>query len=300
MQDAADEIMWETFDHPGASSQAMLPPQPSRAFSQGQRTSSIGQPLQLMDSNQSLPYTGKGKGRARDFEPNQQRVFAGREQANVEGSGQLRVPYIEDVQQFFQQPQNAGPGTFTFAPGQITPWQPVNPDYAQPTSNLFPQSADFQPVQTQAHPHAHPHPVRTGPAPPPQQPPQIPPQQPLPAFPLYQQQQPPSLFLHPNNNPHPPPHWQNQPTPPFIPLQQQTHQFPLTPLFRVGVGYRFRPGRGFICQVCGTALQQPGLHLFAVEYGKARWCEAAGTEMAETLNLLEEGRGRRGRRGPFV
>ena len=65
--------MWDTFDLPGVASQAMLPPQPSRAYSQGQRTSSIGQPLQLMDSNQSvLPYTGKGKGRARDFDPNRQ------------------------------------------------------------------------------------------------------------------------------------------------------------------------------------------------------------------------------------
>jgi hypothetical protein len=73
MQEAADIIMGETFDFPGVASQAMLPPQPSRAYSQVQRTSSIGQPLQLMDFNQSvLPYTGKGKGRARDFDPVQQ------------------------------------------------------------------------------------------------------------------------------------------------------------------------------------------------------------------------------------
>jgi hypothetical protein len=299
MQDAADAIMLETFDHPGVASQAMLPPQPSRAYSQGQRTSSVGQPLQLMDSNQSVPYTGKGKGRARDFDPNQQQqAFTGWDQTTVAGFGQLSVPYVEDSQPFPQQPPNVDPGNFTFSQEQLITWQPLHPDYAQSSfqqeGSFNPQARDFQPTQPQAHSHAHPRPVQAGPAPPLQQPSQTPLRQlyhPAPAF--TQQSQNPGLFLGPGSEPNPQQHWQGQPQMPTNP-----QQLPGAP-YRVGVGYRFRPGFGFICQVCGTVMRQPGIHYVVVDYGQGRWCEAAGTEMSEQLNILEDIR--RGRWGePFV
>ena len=317
MQEAADTIMWDTFDLPGVASQAMLPPQPSRAYSQGQRTSSIGQPLQLMDSKQSLlPYTGKGKGRARDFDPNQQQqqVSTGWDPTTVANFGQLSVPYVEDVQPFAQQPQIVDPGTFTFAQEQFTPWQPLHPDYAQSSLqqvSFNPQAQEFQPVQPQGHSHAHPHPVQArsdypvqgGPAPPLQQFPQMPMQQlyqPPPTFPQYPQN--PGLFLHPGNQPAPQQqqHWLDRPPAPTnaqatnSQQQQQQQQQPSLTQFRVGVGYRFRPGLGFVCQVCGTVLQQPNMHFD----GRGRWCEAAGTEMSEQLNIMEDIRRRR--REPYV
>jgi len=282
MQDAADTIMWETFDYPGVASQAMLPPQPSRASFQGQRTFSIGQPLQLMDSNQTMPYTGKGKSRARDFEPNQQQAFTGWDQTNVESFAQLSVPYVEDVQCVPRQPQNVG--KFTFAPDQLTSWQPLYPDYAQSTSqqgNLNSQARDFQPAVTQAHSHAHPYPIQAGPAPPLQQSSQTPLQQAYqPPSVFGQQLQGPGVLLYPQTEPQPFQHWQRPPpqasssTQPTIPPQAA-----FTPPFRVGVGYRFRPGFGFICQVCGTVVQQVGPHLLVADFGQARWCEAAGTEI---------------------
>ena len=174
MQDAADTIMWETFDFPGVASQVMLPPHPSRAYSQGRRTSSMGQPLQLMDSNQNVTYTGKGKGRAMDFDPNQQQVppqqqgFTGWDQTTVADFGQLSVPYVEDVPPSPQQPPNVDPGTFTFSQEQLNTWQPVHPDYAQSyfqqRANFNPLAVEFQPPQLQPHSHAHPHPVQAGPS----------------------------------------------------------------------------------------------------------------------------------------
>jgi hypothetical protein len=66
MQEAADAMLWETFQFPGPTDQVMLPPQVSRNSSSGERNVSFGQPLQLMDSSEVFPYQGKGKGRARD------------------------------------------------------------------------------------------------------------------------------------------------------------------------------------------------------------------------------------------
>jgi hypothetical protein len=344
MQDAADTIMWETFDYPGVASQATLPPQPSRTYSQGQRTSSIGQPLQLMDSNQTVPYTGKGKGRARDFDPNQQQASTGWDQATVASFGQPSVPYVEDVQPFPQQPPNVDPGTFAFSQEQFSTWQPVHPDYAQSyfqqQGNLNPLAIDFQPAQPpQGHPHAHPHPVvQAGPssqmppqpqqlyhppAPPPQHPLQMTLPQPRRNLPVIQPQQRPQspglMLLGPWTEPQPQQqHWQGHPqvptgTHPTNPQPQvltdaQTtstqptntqpasspQQTPAMPI-RVGAGYRYRPGLGFVCQTCGTVVHQPNMHLVVVDDRRARWCEAAGTEMWDILEV-----NRRKRSGPFV
>jgi len=298
--------MGDTFDFPGVATQAMLPPQPSRTCSQGQRTSSIGQPLQQMDSNQNVPYTGKGKGRARDFDSNQQPVSTGWDQTTVAEFGQLSVPYVEDVQSFPPQSQNVGPGTFTFSQEHFTTWQPAHPDYAQPNLqqvNFNPLAREFQPAQPQAHPHAHPHPVQAGPAPPIQQLSQIPLQQLYqPPPPVPQHPQSPGIF-HPENQPPPQQqHWLGLPpalinVPPVNPQHQQQQQLllPPTPL-RVGVGYRFRPGLGFVCQACGTVMAQPNMH-FIVVGGQGRWCEAAGIEMAEHLRALQDATPRRISRG---
>jgi hypothetical protein len=340
MQDAADTIMWKTFDYPGVASQAMLPPQPSRAYSHGQRTSSIGQPLQLMDSNQTVPYTGKGKGRARDFDPNQQQASTGWDQTTVANFGQPSVPYVEDVQPFAQQPPNVDPGTFTFLQEQFNTWQPVHPDYSQlypqQQANINPLAVDFQPAQLpQAHPHAHPYPVVQARPFSQMQPQQLlyrPPapllqQQPLqmtlpqrrrsiPGFspPQQQPQSPGSMFLDPwiepqpqrqqrqaqpqdytdarPTHPQPQQHGQGHPqvstdTQPASP--QQTSVMPV----RVGVGYRYRPGLGFVCQTCGTVVHQPHMHLLVVDDRRARWCEAAGTEVSDVLESVRRKRSER-------
>jgi hypothetical protein len=329
MQDVADTIMWETFDYPGVASQAMLPPQPSRAYSHGQRTSSVGQPLQLMDSNQTVSYTGKGKGRARDFDPNQQQAPTGWDQTTMINFGQPSVPYVEDVQPFPQQPPNVDPGTFAFSQEQLNTWQPVHPDYAhsyfQQQGNLNPLAIDFQPAQPpQGHPHAHPHPVvQAGPssqlhpqqlyhppAPPLQHPLQMTMPQPrriLPAIPSQQRPQNSGLtFLDPWTESQPQQqHWQEQPQvltdaqptstqPTNTQPASSPQQTPAMPM-RVGVGYRYRPGLGFVCQTCGTVVHQPNMHLVVVDDRRARWCEAAGTEMWDILEV-----NRRKRSGPFV
>jgi hypothetical protein len=67
MQEAADAMLWETFQFPGPTDPVMLPPQASRNSSLEGRKVSFGQPLQLIDSGEVLPYQRKGKGRARDF-----------------------------------------------------------------------------------------------------------------------------------------------------------------------------------------------------------------------------------------
>jgi hypothetical protein len=337
MQEAADTIMGETFDFPGVASQAMLPPQPLRAYSQGQRTSSIGQPLQLMDSNQSvLPYTGKGKGRARDFDPVQQQQFpTGWDPATVADFGQLSVPYVEDVQPLPQQLQNIDPGTFTFTQEDLTSWQPLYPDYAQSNvqqAHFNPLALDFQPDQPQPHFHGHPHPVQAGrPDPPLQQPPSQNPWQQVEQFYPSTQPPPPQQEQHwldrppgatnaqPSDaqpsNPQPS---NTQPTNPRPTNPQPTNPRPRNPRprnprpsnpqpsnpqptnpqqqqpFRVGVGYRFRPGLGFVCQECGTVLQQPNMHFLVDDHGRGHWCEALGTEMAEQVNIMEDARRRRG------
>jgi hypothetical protein len=72
MQEAAEAMIWDTFHGPGPTDQVMLPPQPSRDETSDGRKVSFGQPLQLVDSNVVLPYQGKGKGRAIDYDPAQQ------------------------------------------------------------------------------------------------------------------------------------------------------------------------------------------------------------------------------------
>ena len=275
MQDAADTIMWETFDYPGVASQAMLPPQPSRVYSHGQRTSSIGQPLQLMDSNQTVPYTGKGKGRARDFDPNQQQASTGWDQMTVANFGQPSVPYVEDVQPFPQQSPNVDPGAFTFLQEQFNTRQPVHPDYSQlyhqQQANFNPLTVDFQPAQLpHVHPHAHPHPVV-----------QMQPQQLLyrPPAPLLQHQ--PLQMTLPQRR---------RSIPGFSPPQQQSQSPGSMFLVRVGVGYRYRPGVGFVCQTCGTVVHQPHMHLLVVDDRRARWCEAAGTEVSDVLESVRRKR----------
>lgn len=217
MQDATETFMWETFDCPGVASRAMLP-QPSRALSQGQLSMSIGQPLQLMDSNQSVPDIGKGKGRARDFDPNQQQLFSGWDPVNVANPGQFSIPYSEDVQYVPRQAQISGLGTFSFVPDQFTPWHPIRPDYAQSNlqqGNSDLQAGDYQPTQTQAHSHAHPHPVQAAPAapaPPLQQSSQTPVQHAYHPVPTSAQQpQGRGMLLYTQTEPQPFQHWQIRP-----------------------------------------------------------------------------------------
>jgi hypothetical protein len=84
LQEAADAMLWETYRDPGPTDQVMLPPQPSPDGLSNERKVSFGQPLQLIDSNVVLPYQGKGKGRASDFDPAQQ--FTAWEEANMGGA----------------------------------------------------------------------------------------------------------------------------------------------------------------------------------------------------------------------
>jgi hypothetical protein len=223
--------------------------------------------------------------------------------------GQLSVPYVEDVQPLPQLPQNVDPGTFTFTQEELNFWQPLHPDYAQSSvqqANFNPPALDLQPDQPQPHPHGHPHPAQAGPASPLEQsPPQNPWQQveqfyPSTQPPPPQQEQhwldrPPGARNAQSSNPQPSNPRPSNPRPsnprprnprPRNPQQQQP--------FRVGVGYRFRPGLGFVCQECGTVLQQPNMHFLVDDYGQRRWCEALGTEMSQQVNVMEDARRRRG------
>lgn len=285
MQDAADAMIWETFHHPGATGQAMLPPQPSRNVS-------LGQPLQLMDSNQTAPYVEKGKGRVRDsdpaqqipsiwqgFVPQQQPSIGGFESSNYQPMGFDGMPFPNT------EGLHGSINNFGFIQDQMQFWQPVQPNYFQP-GIMDPTCQEFQTSQAQAHPHAHPPPVQqvqVGPAPrsPPQQ--QTVPQmllqypfQPPPGFPQ-QPQMPEQTFqqapqLEQSAPPAPPP------TAPQ-PAQSESTTAEENPQ---PSGYRYRPGVGFVCRVCGYHMRQPGLHRFL---GQNIWCWADGPGMQEEAGL---------------
>jgi hypothetical protein len=120
--------MWETFRGPGPTDQVMLPPQPSPDVSSAERKVSF-EPLQLMDSNVVLPYQGKGKGRARDFNLAQQ--FTAWEEANMGGAGSFDVSG-GGINFVPQQELRDPPFHFTFVPGQFEAWQPTNTTHTQP------------------------------------------------------------------------------------------------------------------------------------------------------------------------
>lgn len=275
MQEAADFMIWETFGGPGSTDQVMLPPQPSRHESSDARKVSFGQPLQLMDSNVVLPYSGKGKGRAIDYDSAQQ--FNAWEQANMGGTGDFNIPGPENqfvpTQEFSDPPSH-----FTFVPGQFEAWQPENTMHTQ--SQMQPQITEIQP-----------------------QLPQVPQGQTLPSagtdrgqiaqhdlapavqwhlqaqLPLQQAFQPPPGFpqqpASPGRNYYPGSEIQqlNVETAPPPPTNIQ-------PLPSVEIpmrsGYHFQPGRGFICNVCSACVRQPGIHRFQ---DHNFWCYADGPEM---------------------
>jgi hypothetical protein len=142
MQEAADAILWETFQVPGPTDQIMLPPQPSRNASLEGRKVSFGQPLQLIDSNVVLPYKGKGKGRARDWDLTEHN-FNAWEEANMGGAGSFDAsgPDVNFV---------APSGEFTFVPGQIQmSFQPPTDSAQQPfaPSQTLNPGTEMQPPQ---------------------------------------------------------------------------------------------------------------------------------------------------------
>jgi hypothetical protein len=273
MQEAADAMMWETFHGPGPTDQVMLPPQPSRDEATDGRKVSFGQPLQLVDSNVVLPYQGKGKGRAIDYDPAQQ--FSAWENANIGGDGSFNVPGLENqlvpMQELYYHTSQ-----FTFVPGQFEAWQPEN------TTGLQPQ---MQGQSTDIHPQI----------------PQAPQGQTLPSMDP-QIAQPAQHDLTPAMKWHlqaqlplqqafqPPPGFPQQPASPgrnFYPgseLQQLNVEMappaniqPLPPAeIPMRSGYHFEPGRGFVCNVCSACVRQPGIHRFQ---DHNFWCYADGPEM---------------------
>jgi len=275
MQEAADFMIWETFRGPGPTDQVMLPPQPSRHESTDARKVSFGQPLQLMDSNVVLPYEGKGKGRAIDYDPAQQ--FNAWEQANMGGTGDFDVPGPEN-QSVPAQGLSDPPSQFNFVPGQIEAWQPENTIHTQP--QMQPQITEIQPQMPQA-PQGQTLPSvgaetaliaqhDLAPAVQWHLQAQLPLQQafqPPPGFP--QQPASPGRNFYPgsdiqqfNVGTAPPPPTNIQPLPSVeIPMRS---------------GYHFQPGRGFICNVCSACVRQPGIHRFQ---DQNFWCYADGPEM---------------------
>jgi hypothetical protein len=273
MQEAADAMLWETFRGPGSTEQVMLPPRPSRDEASDGRKISFGAPLQLVDSNVVLPYQGKGKGRAIDYDPAQQ--FSAWEEANMGGVSSFNVPGLEN-QSVPTEDLVIDTSQFTFVPGQIEAWQPDNIDRTQP--QIQRQSTDIQ-----------------------SQVPQAPQDQPLPSadpqtaqiaqhdfapamqwhlqaqLPLQQAYQPPPGFpqqpASPGQNFYPGsgPQQLNVETAPPTNIQ------PLPPVeIPMRSGYHFQPGRGFVCYVCSACVNQPGIHRFE---GQNFWCTADGPEM---------------------
>jgi hypothetical protein len=214
--------MWETFRGPGPTDQVMLPPQPSPDVSSAERKVSF-EPLQLMDSNVVLPYQGKGKGRARDFNLAQQ--FTAWEEANMGGAGSFDVSG-GGINFVPQQELRDPPFHFTFVPGQFEAWQPTNTTHTQP--QVIQQSY-----------------VETAQLPMPrflQTPPGFPQQPASPGQTFYtghELHQPHGETLQPVSI---------RPLPPVeIPMLS---------------GYYFQPGCGFICNVCSACVKQPGIHRF--------------------------------------
>lgn len=288
MQDAADAMMWDTFHLPGPTEPVMLPPQPSRI-------ASLGQPLQLVDSNQYAPYIGKGKGRARDLETNQQPPHPKplfnmqpdiplHQHPNPTASQSLPLPGA--LYNTMPAPDQ-NPSTFDFNHASIDPaaWLPLSlADFQHQPATMNPASDPFHCATIQAHPHAHP---------PPYQPPAT---QMSISTPLHEPFLPPPGF-------------------PQAPHSPGWAFFPGAAGQQAPSGYSFRPGRGFVCRVCGFAMRQPGIHRAAgggdgggVSGGSGGWCWADGPGMREEVGAEAGRRGfegsggrRRGRkRGRFI
>lgn len=293
-------MIWETFQLPGANEQAMLQPQP-------RRNTSLGNPLQLIDSNETMPYVGKGKGRARDFEPTQQapdmsQNLAPHQQPSIGRLEPFHVPGMgfDDMPPVTPQGLLGDLNNFDFNQDQMMSWQPVNPEYFQ-SGIMDPNSHEFRTAQSHAHPHGHPPPmqqVQIGPAP-------ILPSQPGMQMPLQHAYQPPpglpqqpkllDQTIYPDNTTQQQVQTQTQQPLPAAPQPQQatttTDQPPTTTTDQPS-GYRFRPGIGFVCLVCNYSMRQPGIHPFQ---GGDRWCWADGPDMQ--LDAAEEAK-RRDKRGP--
>lgn len=249
MQEAADFMIWETFGGPGPIDQIMLPPQPSRHESSDARKVSFGQPLQLIDSNVVMPYEGKGKGRAIDYDPAQQ--FNAWEQANMGGTGDFDVPGPE-TQSVPTQEFSGPPSHFTFVPGQLEAWQPENTIHTRPELKITHTAQHDLASAIQWHLQAQ--------------------------LPLQQAFQPPPGFPQPPASPgrtfYPGSEIQQlnvKTAPPPTNIQ-------LLPSVEIPMrsGYHFQPGRGFICNVCSACVSQPGIHRFQ---DQNFWCYADGPEM---------------------
>lgn len=281
MQDAADVMLAETFQFPGPTDRVMLPPQPSRNMSSEGRKVSFGQPLQLIDSNEVLPYKGKGKGRARDFDlfNMNERMFNAWEEANMGGAGGFDVPAGTNVLGY-QIPQFDGPGQFTFIPGQLEASQPTIHTRSQSQiqmQGVQAGTADYQGVQGVINPSVSQLLAQAT-----QQE-----QAPLPQWPGHAHQLPLQQAYQP------PPGFPQQPQftgqtffpgseirLPQLDGSQQTNTglqpLPSSVEIPLRIGYHFQPGRGFVCHVCSGCVAQPGMHPFE---GQNRWCWADGPGM---------------------
>lgn len=275
MQEAAEAMIWETFQGPGPTDQVLLPPQTSRDTSLTERTVSFGQPLQLMDSGEVLPYKGKGKGRARDFDQAQQ--FTAWEEANMGGAGSFDLPGPGN--DFTPSQELLAPsGQFSFVPGQFKAWQPRATARSQSRmqrESMRGQTQIPQILQGQTLPPVGPQTAQVA------QDGQTSPFQWLlqAQLPLQQAFQ-------------PPPGFPQQPASPgrtYFPgtelpqLQVETAQHtniqPLPPMeIPKQSGYHFQPGRGFICHVCSACVRKPDIHRFE---GQNRWCWADGEAMRQ-------------------
>lgn len=295
MQEAADFMIWETFGGPGPTEQVMLPPQPSWDESSDARKVSFGQPLQLMDSNVVLPYEGKGKGRAIDYDPAQQ--FNAWEQANMGGTGDFDVPGPENqpvpTQELYDHPSQ-----FTFVPGQFEAWQPENTTQTQP--HIHQQSTENQPQIPQALQGQKIPSVGTQAAQTASHDLALVAQWHLQAqLPLQQAFQPPPGFpqqpASPGRNFYPGSELQQldvQTAPPPTNIQ------PLPPVeIPMRSGYHFQPGHGFVCNVCSACVKQPGLHRFL---DQNFWCYADGPEMRLDDEVDVQRWPRRGKRAKRV
>lgn len=267
-------MLWETFRGPGPTEQVMLPPQPSRNSSLEGRKVSFGPPLQLIDSNEVLPYKGKGKGRARDLEPAPQ-MFNAWEEANMGGAGSFDAPGPGSVIAPLQNTLDSS-GMFTFVPGQLSLGQPTAPIQEQSLMQLLNtnvQSQELQFLQGHMIPSAglqtaenvHPGQVSSPRLPVGGQLPLQEAFQPPPGFP----QQPfnPGQTFYPGSEIQLPQLNGARPTGlqslPEVEIPMQT-------------GYHLIIGQGFIYHVCSACVPQPGIHQFE---GRNRWCWADGPGM---------------------
>ncbi|KAM0723308.1 hypothetical protein Q7P37_001509 [Cladosporium fusiforme] len=274
-----------------------------------------------MDSNQTVPYFGKGKGRATDVGDQQQNpdtaqdVVPQQQQPSIASFEPFHVPGIgfDGIPPPDPEAPQFNPNNFDFVQEQMLSWQPIHPDYLQ-DGIMDPASQEFQISQANAHPHAHPPPVQQQVqiVPPPMYPPQqqmwtqMPlwhayqpppglPQQDQPIFPIIQSVQPPAQA--PDFPSQQPPPQQIQPAQP-----PPTTEAPTDPATQPS-GYRFHPGLGFVCLVCGFSMRQPGVHPFQGSQQSSsanRWCWADGPVMQMDAKEEAERRDRRGKKKPRV